>query len=163
VAILVLSALPAAAGGVGVLDAQRAVQEVEQGKAKFEELDAWAAPRQQQIEAMRTELVEVNNQFTQQRAVATQEVLADLQSRLRDLNRNLEDATRNFNRDAEAKQRELLDEVAVQVGKVASEYAEERDFDVVLIFDAQPLVYMSQRADITDKVIELYNQKYPVN
>jgi Skp family chaperone for outer membrane proteins len=163
VVLVVLSAAPAVAGNVGVLDAQRAVATVEQGKQQFEALEAWAKPRQEELQQLQENVVELTNQLNQQRAVASREALQELEDQLRLANRAFEDATRSYNRDAESKQRQMLAEVATRVGQVASEYAEANDFDVVLIFDAQPLVYLRESADITDTVIRLYNEKYPVD
>jgi outer membrane protein len=161
--IMVLAAIPVAAGDVGVLDAQRAVQEVEEGKRQFALLADWAAERQQDIDGMRSRIAELNAQYNQQRTVASADVLKTLEDQIRVATRELEDVTRNFNREADAKQRELLDDVAREVGNVAKEFAEANDFDVVLVYDGQPLVYLRPSADITDRVIELYNQKNPVN
>lgn len=162
IALVVLAAVPAFAGRVGVLDAQRAVATVDQGKQQFEALEAWAKPRQDELQRLQEQVVELTNQLNQQRAVATGDAVRELENQLRQAQRALEDATRNYNRDAEAKQREMLAEVATRVGQVASEYAEANDFDVVLIFDAQPLVYLRESADITDTVIRLYNEQYPI-
>ncbi len=162
IVLAVLVAVPAIAGRVGVLDAQRAVATVEQGKRQFETLEAWAKPLQEELQQLQEQVVELSNRLNQQRAVATGDVIRELENQLRQAQRGLEDATRNYNRNAEAKQRELLAEVATRVGQVASEHAEANDFDVVLIFDAQPLVYLRESADITDTVIRLYNEKYPV-
>lgn len=155
-------AVPAVAGKVGVLDAERAVATVERGKRQIAELEAWATPKQQEIQKMQERITQLNGQLAQQRAVASRDALQELDQQLRQARRDYEDATRNFNREAEAKQREMLADVATQVGQVASEYAEANDFDVVLVRDAQPLVYLRDSADITDIVIRLYNEKYPV-
>jgi outer membrane protein len=161
--IMGLAAIPVFAGDVGVLDAQRAVQEVEEGKRQFALLADWATERQQAIEAMRARLEELNAQYSQQRTVASQAALRTLEDQIREATRELEDVTRTFNREADAKQRELLDDVATEVGVVAQAFAEANNFDVVLVYDGQPLVYLRPSSDITDRVIELYNQKHPVN
>ncbi len=66
-------------------------------------------------------------------------------------------------REFDAKQRELLAEVATRIRNVASEYAAANGFDAVFALDSQPLVYIADSAIITNAVIRLYDEKYPVD
>ena len=42
------------------------------------------------------------------------------------------------------------------------EYAEANDFDAVFLMTAQPMVYVSEAANLTDEVVAMYNERYPV-
>jgi len=160
---LVLTALPAAAGKIGFLDAERAVSSVQEGKAQLQALEDWATPRQQRVEELRAKAVELNNQLNTQRNVASASVLAELEEQLLRAQRDFEDAGRAYNRNIDAKQNELLSEVATKIGQVASEYAAANDFDAVFLLQAQPLAYFRESSNITDIVIRLYDEKFPVN
>jgi len=160
---VVLTAMPAVAGKIGFLDAQRAVGTVQEGKRQLQALQDWAQPRQERIEQLRAKAVELNEQLNAQRSVASASVLAELEEELLRAQRDFEDAGRTFNRNVDAKQNEFLAEVATKIGQVASEYAEANDFDAVFMLQAQPLAYIRQANDITDIVIRLYDEKFPVN
>jgi Skp family chaperone for outer membrane proteins len=160
---VVLMALPATAGKIGFLDAERAVSTVQEGKKQLQALQDWATPRQERIEELRAKAVELNNQLNSQRSVASASVLADLEEQLLRAQRDFEDAGRTFNRNVEVKQNEFLSDVATKIGQVASEYAAANDFDAVFMLKAQPLAYVRESSDITDIVIRLYDEKYPVN
>jgi Skp family chaperone for outer membrane proteins len=160
---VVLTALPAAAGKVGFLDAERAVSTVQEGKRQLQALQDWATPRQERIEELRAKAVELNNQLNNQRSVASASVLADLEEQLLRAQRDFEDAGRTFNRNVEAKQNEFLEEVATKIGQIASEYAAANDFDAIFMLQAQPLAYVRDSSNITDIVIRLYDEKFPVN
>jgi len=108
VVLVILAAVPALAGKVGFLDAERAVASVGEGKRQLKALEEWAQPRQERLQEMRTNLVNLNNQLEQ----------------LLRARRELEDAGRNFNRDLESKQNEFLEDVATKIGTVASDYGE---------------------------------------
>jgi hypothetical protein len=56
-----------------------------------------------------------------------------------------------------------LAQVATRVRNLAGEYARANDFDAILMFETVPLVYVNDSVIITDPVIQLYNQRYPVN
>ena len=160
---IVLTAIPATAGKVGFLEAERAVASVQEGKAKIAELDAWATPRREQLAAKRQRVVELQEQLTRQRGVASADILNQLQQDLLQAQREFEDDGRSFQHELEAKQTEFLSEVAMKVGTVASDYGRANDFDAIFILKAQPLVFVADSADVTDIVIRLYDQRFPVS
>lgn len=157
------SAVPALAGKIGFLDAERAVASVAEGKQQLKALDEWAQPRKERLQEMRTHLVDLNNQLTTQRSIASAENVKQLEEQLLQARREFEDAGRAFNRDLDAKQNEFLKDVATKIGTVASDYGRANDFDVILVLNAQPLVYYRKSLDVTDTVIRLYDERFPVN
>jgi len=163
VVLAMLSALPATAGKVGFLDAERAVTSVQEGKRQLQALDGWARPRRERLAQMQANLVELDKQLTAQRSVATAEVIKELESGFLQARREFEDAGRNFNRDLEAKQTEFLEDVATKIGTVASDYGKANDFDAIFMLNAQPLVYIRDTVDVTDTVIRLYDERFPLN
>ena len=95
--------------------------------------------------------------------MASPDVIAQLEKDVVAARRAFEDAGRTFNRDVEAKQNELLGDVALRLGQVASEYGKANDFDAVFTLQAQPLVFIADGADLTDTVIRLFDERYPAN
>lgn len=163
VAIAICSSIPAIAGTIGFIDAERAVATVEEGQRQLQALDGWARPKREQIEGMRARVGELTQQLNAQRTIASAEAIKELEAELLKARRDFEDAGRAFNRDLETKQNEFLAQVATRVGSVASEYAAANGFDAIFVLNAQPLVYVAEAADITDTVIALYDEKYPVD
>ena len=163
VVLAVSSAVPAMAGKVGFLDAERAVASVGEGKQQIKALEEWAQPRRERLQEMQTNLVNLNNQLTTQRSVATAEAVQQLEEQALQARRELEDAGRAFNRDLEVKQNEFLEDVATKIGTVATDYGRANDFDAIFMLQTQPLVYVRDSADVTDTVIRLYDERFPVN
>lgn len=153
----------ATAGKIGFVDAERAVFQVGEGQAKVKEFEAWAEPQQKAVEAAAKRVAEIRTQIQQQRSVASPETQERLGREELEARRRFEDAKRNFERDREAKKEQLFGEVAVKVGQVASEYAAANEYDAVFVLGAQPLVYISDTADLTEIVIRLYDERFPVN
>ena len=56
-----------------------------------------------------------------------------------------------------------MNDVALRLGQVASEYGKANDFDAIFTLQAQPLVYIADAADVTDIVIRLFDEKFPGN
>jgi Skp family chaperone for outer membrane proteins len=163
VVLTICVALPAAAGNIGFLDAERAVGSVKEGQRQLQALEAWANPKRRELESMQTRVAELTQQLNAQRTIASAEAISQLEKELVQARRDFEDAGRAFNRDLESKQNEFLAQVATRVGTVASEYAAANGFDAIFVLNAQPLVFVAEGADITDTVIKVYDEKYPVD
>jgi Skp family chaperone for outer membrane proteins len=156
-----LVAAPASAGKIGFVDAERAVAEVDEGRAKLSELDEWAKPKRDRIEQLGARINELRQEISQKQAVASEEAMQSLQQDELQARRDFEDSRRDFERDLEQKQNEFLADVAVKVGTVASEYGKANDFDAIFVLKAQPLIYVRESADLTETVIRLYNERFP--
>ena len=162
VLVMVSAAAPATAGKVGFLDVEKAVSTVQEGRAQMQALEAWAKPRREELEQLRARAVELTNQLAAQRNVASADVVAQLEKDVVQARRAFEDAGRAFNRDLDAKQGEMLGDVALRLGQVASEYGKANDFDAIFTLQAQPLIYVAEGANVTDIVIRLFDERYPV-
>jgi Skp family chaperone for outer membrane proteins len=160
---LMVIALPATAGKIGFVDAERAVAQVKEGKAQLEALEQWAAPRRTEVQGLADKVAELRRQIAQQRGVATEESLERLNQQELEARRAFEDGRRDFERELNTKQEEFLGDVAVKVGKVASDYGKANDFDAIFVLNAQPLIYVAEGADLTDTVIRLYDERFPVS
>ena len=54
-------------------------------------------------------------------------------------------------------------DAATKIGTVASDYGKANDFDAIFMLNTQPLVYVRDAADVTDTVIRLYDERFPLN
>lgn len=158
----VFSAIPAAAGNIAFLNTERAIKTVKEGQRQYQALDAWSNQRADEIDAMQNRVTELTQRLNTQRTVASTDVVSQLEKDLLQAQRDLEDAGRILQRDFEAKQMELLSRVATRVRDVAGEYAEANGFDAIFMLESQPLVYIAESAVITDAVIRLYDERFPI-
>ncbi len=166
VAVMMLAGMTAgfaSAGSIGFVDAERAVASVAEGKAKLAELERWAEPRRAQLQELQQAAQAADQDVRTRGNVVSGDALRDLQNRARDTARAFEDARRDFQRDLQKKQDEFLSEVAVKVGTVASDYGRANGYDAIFVLNAQPLIYVADAADLTDTVIRLYDDRFPVN
>ena len=161
--VAALVAIPAVAGNVGFLDTERAIRTVGEGKRQLQILDAWANQKSDQVERIQSRVTELTQQLNTQRTIASADVIRQLEDELLQAQRSLEDAGRTLQRDFDAKQRELLATVATRVRDLAGEYASTNGFDAIFMLESQPLVYIANSAVITDAVIQLYDERFPIN
>ena len=159
---VVLTALPAAAGKIGFVNAERAAVEVEEGKRKWSEFQRWQAPQQARLDTLRDQVMALREQLAKAQGTATPEQINEIQQREIDSVRAFEDARRVYERELDARQAEFLSTIANRISELGKEYAEANDYDAVFLMTAQPMVYVAPGVDITDVLIALYNERYPV-
>ncbi len=161
--VAMLAAIPAVAGNVGFLDSERAIKTVKEGQRQLQILDSWATQKSAEYEKMQSRVAELDQRLNAQRIIASDEVVRGLEADLLKAQRELEDAGRTLQRDFEARQRELLAAVATRVRDIAGEYAAANGFDAIFMFETTPLIFVAESAIITDPVIRLYDERFPVN
>jgi Skp family chaperone for outer membrane proteins len=156
-------AIPAVAGEIGFLDTGRAINETQEGQRQIAALNEWADQRADEVEAMRDRINQMAENINAQRTIATDEVIAGLEDDFVRAQRELEDFGRSLQRDVDVKRQELLTQVANRIRDLAGEYAEANGYDAILLFESTPLVYVNESVVITDELIRLYDQRYPIN
>jgi len=159
--LLTLVAAPSFAGKVGFVEVERAAATVEEGQIALRQLEAWATPRRQTLEKLAQKVTDLREQRLQQVNVASPDVIERLQQQGVEAQREYEDEARQLQRDFEAKQTEVLKEVADKLSMVISAYAKANDFDVVMIFRPRTIIYLAESSDLTDTIIELYDERFP--
>ncbi len=161
--VAVFVAIPAVAGNVGFLDTERAIKTVKEGQRQLRILDNWSTQKSSEFETLQSRVAELTQQLNAQQDVASADAIRQLEDQLLVEQRNVEDAGRALQREFEAKQRELLALVATRVRDLAGEYASNNGFDAIFMLESQPLVYIANSAVITDAVIQLYDERYPID
>ncbi len=161
--VAVFVAIPAVAGNVGFLDTERAIKTVKEGQRQLRILDNWSTQKSSEFETLQSRVAELTQQLNAQQDVASADAIRQLEDQLLVEQRNVEDAGRALQREFEAKQIELLALVATRVRDLAGEYASNNGFDAIFMLESQPLVYIANSAVITDAVIQLYDERYPID
>jgi Skp family chaperone for outer membrane proteins len=162
VAVAVLAPAPVMAGKIGWVEVEKAAVTVQEGKAAIKQLDDWAAPRKTKLDSLRDVAATAQQKFLKERGVASDDAVEELQKTAVAAKRRFEDAVREFQRQYDDEQNKLLADVAHKMNKVVSDYAEANGYDAVFIFQQRTLIYLRPAANITDEIIKLYDQRFPV-
>lgn len=146
---------------VAFVDVQKALLAVDEGKAKRQELLDWAAPRQKELQQLEQEIQNLQQELLSKQASAAPEQLSELNRQLTAKKRQFEDKQRQYTRELEEKQNQVLKSLGEKMEKLLAEYAESQKLSAVFILQQQLVAYVANSADITDTLVQLYNQRYP--
>ncbi len=147
---------------IGFVYVQRALASTEEGKVRLKELDDWARPRQEQLAKLQKEMSDLKGEILSKQGAASDDAVAELNRQLVARQREFEDKQRDGKRDFDAKQQALLRELGGKLQQIITEYADKNRFTAVFIFKPDDLAYLANSAEITDTIIKLYNEKYPL-
>lgn len=148
-----------AASTIAIVDAQRVIQDSNKGKAFADEMEKFEDDKKaeiaSQIATYKDKQKEAKTNLASMSEAKRREATEFLQKYERDIKRSQEDAQREFqtklNKGLESFQKELV--------PLIHKIAKEKNIDAVFNSGAQSgLVFSSESVDITDLVIQRYNE-----
>jgi outer membrane protein len=161
-------AAPAAAAApvksVGIINLRGAIGSTAEGKQASAELQSQFAPRSSEIDALPQQINDLQQKLQAGQGKLSQEEETRLTAEGQRLTQRLDRRRNDFQEDATAAQQEVLERIGRKMVDVLDRYARENGFSVVLDTSGQnsPILYASNQVDVTQDIIRLYDQQYPV-
>jgi len=151
-------------GKIGVISIRQAIVATAEGKQASAELQSQFAPRQTELENLNKQI----NDLRQRLQAGQGKISADEEARLtkdgQRLAAQLERKQNEYQEDVNAAQGDVIDKIGRKMVDVLDRYARENGYVLVLDSSAQntPILYASNQIDVTQDIIRLYDQAYPV-
>jgi len=154
----------AASGKVGVLNVRQTILSTAEGKLASAELQSQFAPRQTELENMNKQINDLRQRLAACEGKCSQEEIARLTTQGQRLAQQLQRKQDEMQEDANAAQAEVFERLGRKVNDVLDRYARENGYILLLDYSAQntPIVNFSQQVDVTQEIVRLYDQAYPV-
>jgi outer membrane protein len=158
------AAAAAAPTKVGVINVQVAITSTAEGKSAAAEMQSQFTPRQTELENLRREIEDIQTRLrTGSNALSDEErarLAAQGDQKTRIFQRKQQESQDDFN---EA-QREIVDRIGRKMVEILDKYSRENGYAIIFDTSAQstPVIYAANQIDITQDIIRLYDQNYPV-
>lgn len=158
------AASPAAAGKVGVINIRAAIGSTAEGKQAQAELQSKFAPRQTEIENMNKQINDLRQRLAACEGKCSQDEIQRLTTQGQRLTQQFDRKNTEFNEDSNAALSDVIDAIGRKMVDVLERYAGQNGYSVVLDSSAQnnPILFASQQIDVTQEIVRLYDQAYPV-
>jgi outer membrane protein len=149
---------------VGTINVQVAITSTAEGKQAAAELQSQFAPRQTELDNLRKQIEDL-----QTRLRTTSNTLSDDEKAR--LAREGDQYTRTYQRkqqdtqdDFNEAQREVIDRIGRKMIDILDKYSKENGYAVIFDTSAQnsPVIYAANQTDVTQEIIRLYDQAYPL-
>jgi len=159
------SAAPGSATGtkIGVISVRQAIAGTAEGKQAGAELQSQFAARQNELEGLNKQINDLR-----QRLDAGSKLSPEEQTRLQREGevkaRQLQRKQDEYQEDVNAAQADVFDRIGRKMIDVLDRYARENGYVAVLDSSAQntPILFASTNIDVTQDIVRLYDQAYPV-
>ena len=153
-----------AAGKIGVINVRQAIASTAEGKQAGAELQSQFAPRQNELEGLNKQINDLKQRIEAGTGKFSQDELVRLQREGETKARQLQRKQDEYQEDVNAAQAEVFDRIGRKMIDVLDRYARENGYVVVLDTSAQntPILFASTGVDVTQDIVRLYDQAYPV-
>jgi outer membrane protein len=160
------SAAPAAgaAGKVAVINIQTAITNSSEGKQAAAELQSKYTPRQTELDNLRKQIEDIQTRLRNGATTLSDEEKQRLAQDGDRLTRSFQRKQQELQDDGNEDQRQIVDRIGRKMLDVIDKYSKENGYAVVFDISAQntPVVYAANHIDITQDIVRLYDQAYPV-
>lgn len=159
-------AAPAAqAGGkVGVINIQAAIASSAEGKQAAAELQSQFAPRMNELQNLQKQIEELRNRLQTGQSTLSDEEKARLTREGDQSTRTYQRKQQELQDDTNEAQQDVVNRIGRKLVDILNKYSKENGYSIVLDDSSQqtPVIYAANQIDVTQDIIRLYDQSYPV-
>ena len=154
----------AATPKVGVISVQIAIQSTAEGKQSAAELQSRFAPRQTELDNLRKQIEDLQTRLRTTSNTLSDEEKARLAREGDQLTRTYQRKQQDSQDDFNEAEREIVDRIGRKMIDILDKYSKENGYSIILDTSAQntPVIYAANTIDVTQDIIKLYDQSYPV-
>jgi len=143
---------------IGYVDVQRAIQEVEEGKAARARLQAELQQKRGDIDKKRAELEKMRQDYDKQAPVLSDEAKKKRQEELQKAFVDAQNSAGQMQEELSGKEQEAMQSISKRLLQVVAEVSDRENFTFVL--DKAALLYAPAASDITNEVVRRYNERF---
>jgi outer membrane protein len=147
---------------VAIVDIRVAMQSTAEGKQMGAELQSQFAAKQADLDNARKSLEDIQNQLRTRQQTLSDEERGRLERQGERLQRQLQRKQEEYQQDANDAQQDAFDKLGRKMADVVAKYARDNNFGVIMDATQACQVFCSNQLDITQEIIRLYDQAYPV-
>src|SRR5271170_6678303 len=149
---------------VGVINVQIAITSTAEGKQAAAELQSQFAPRQTELDNLRKQIEDLQTRLRTTSNTLSDEEKARLAREGDQLTRTYQRKQQESQDDYTEAEREVVDRIGRKMIDVLDKYSKDNGYSLILDTSAQntPVIYAANTIDVTQDIIKLFDQSYPV-
>jgi len=149
---------------IAVISLQAAILGTAEGKQASEEIRTQFAPRQTELQNLQKQIEDIQRQAQAGTNTLSDEAKARLQQQYTTLSRRYQRETQDLQDDGSDANQAAVNKIGQKMMAILDKFAKANGYGVVIDESAQntPVVYAANQVDITQQIIKLYDDAYPV-
>jgi outer membrane protein len=158
---LSLSLSSQAATLIGLVDIQKVITSIKQGKAVQKDLEKAFNDKKAVLKKDEDKIKKAQEDYKKQSMVLAEAARMNKEREMQEMMMGLQNKTMEFQKDIQKleadKKKPILDNLRPIIDEVSKSKAVAMTFEL----SAAPIVYAESKIDITDEVVKAYDKKYP--
>ena len=152
------------AAKLGVINLRQAIGLTAEGKQASAELQSQFAPRQTELENLNKQINDLRQRLQTGQATLNEEEKARLTAQGQKLTTQLDRKQNEYQEDLNGATSDVFERIGRKMLDVLERYSRENGYTAVFDTSTQnsPFLYVSNTIDVTQDIIRLYDQSYPV-
>jgi outer membrane protein len=149
---------------IAVVNIQLAIASTGEGKQAAAELQARFTPEKNELDQLQKRIEDIQGRLRTGERTLSDEEKARLAREGNELSRRYQRKQQELSEDASDAQNDVIDRIGRKMLAVLDRYAQQNGYSLVLDISGQstPVLYASNQVDVTQTLIKLYDQAYPV-
>jgi outer membrane protein len=153
---------PKVEGKIGVIDAQRVLDNTNAGKRAKDNLVSFSKNRQALMESDEKELRRMEEDLVKQAGILSPAAKREREEQFRRRIQEYQQKTAELNREVQEKQKDVLEGFRDKVESVGGKVAKRLGLQIIVDRSkGGPTIYNEESLDISGQVIEEFNRQYP--
>ncbi len=144
---------------VALLDLQKALNEVEEGKAAKARLKTEFDAKQKTLDALQNELKAMKDNLEKQKLVLSQDALKQKEVEYRDKFVELQKKLAEFRSELQQKEAQYTGDIIIALKQLVAELGARDKFTLIFEKGQDVVLYAPNATDLTPALIQLYNSK----
>lgn len=159
-ALLLLAAPARAEIKLGYVDFQKAMNEVEEGKAATTTLKAFVEEKQKIVEGDQAELRRLDGEYQKQQAVLSDEARRDKERELQQRMMDAQTRAMGFQKELAEKERDLTRVIRERMAVITREIATSEGLTMIFERAEAGILYAPEKLDFTAQLIRIYDSRH---
>jgi len=156
---LVLGKAATAQEKIGLLDLQKALNEVEEGKAAKARLKTEFDQKQKTLDALQNDLKAMKDNLEKQKLVLSQDALKQKEIEYRDKFIELQKKLAEFRGELQQKEAQYTGDIIIALKQLVGELGARDKYTLIFEKGQDVVLYAPTATDLTPALIQLYNSK----
>ena len=159
-ALILSSSMSFAVSKVGLVNIKLIVSSINEGKAVQDTLKKSFESKKKLIKEQEDKIVKLQQTLQKQSKVLSEEAKAKKFGEIQQKVAATRKQTQQFQKEIQKQESELMKPIMDKLTKVIESISAKEKVDMTFELSASPLVYVAEKVDLSQQVIEAYNKKY---
>lgn len=145
---------------VGIVNIQKVITTVSEGKAVMKTLKKSAETKQKELKSEEESIIKLQQSFQKQDLVLSEKAKIKKQQELRAKITALQQKSMQYQKDFQKQESQLKQPILEKLKPIIDEISKSEKVSMTFELTSSPVVYAEKKVDITEKVIKAYDKKY---